>query len=246
MSGGAARPSRDVHIAAPPSREGVRIAVNGYAWLSAPVRGAITGDVSKWGRYDSPGQTYYVAGDGSTAFSEVLSALKRRLGERDPLEADAAFLGITLDELVDQLAPYWDEEEMLGHDVVPTSWRARRRRLRVRVLDGSSWVAVEHPDSISTLEHEMESDLAALGVKQLTTGVLRGDDRAVTVPIGAHLRVRQSEQGILFGSKHGGFWCVAAWLGDRSEGVVVEATEQIDPSDPDLILAATRFGLRIL
>jgi hypothetical protein len=89
----------------------VRIAKPKYGAISAPERPLrpARNARSQWGRYDSPGRTLYVASDLETAFAEVLSPFKRQLSATDPLEADAAALGITRAELLEIISAEWTE-----------------------------------------------------------------------------------------------------------------------------------------
>src|SRR3954468_10827725 len=80
-----------------------RIAETEFGAVSAPER--IDGnDRSRWGRFDVPGRTIYTAGSLDTAFAEVLSPYKRRLGEADPLAADARALGLTSSAFLEMVA----------------------------------------------------------------------------------------------------------------------------------------------
>jgi hypothetical protein len=229
-----------------------RVAKPRYGALSAPPR---TGgaDSATWGRFDSPGRTLYVARDRTTAFAEVLSPFKQQLGNVNPLEADAAALGLSLDEFLEQVASDWQEQSFMGVGAVPKLWRDVRSMYQVSATGAGWWIDVEHPDSLAALEQLVSNTLIDAGIKALTTAVLRSENRAVTTAVGTALRTLplddgQPARGLQFGSKLGGGWCRAIWLPDDDAApadLVALSGEAILITDDDLSIAATRFDIRV-
>ncbi|MCJ1698396.1 RES family NAD+ phosphorylase [Rathayibacter festucae] len=230
-----------------------RVAKPKYGLLSAPLRSGRSAR-RRWGRYDSYGRTLYLASDEETAFAEVLSVFKRRLGAADPVEKDAAALGLTREEFLEIAAAEWQESSCMGIGAVPRQWRTERRMFRVETAGSGTLIDVEHPDSIAAIEPRVEGVLARHGIRALTTAVLRGDDRIVTTAIALSLRRITVDdgsvpQGIHFGSKWGGGWCRAVWLpGDEDEwstDLRSLSGEDILATDEHLIRASERFRVRV-
>lgn len=224
-----------------------------YGGLSAPERDAALSR-ERWGRYDSPERTLYLANDLETAYAEVLSVFKRQLGAVDPLEKDAAALGIKREELLEIVSREWQESSFMGMGAIPRQWRADRMIYEV-YAEGEGWlVDVEHPDTLSKLEELLSEVLVREEISTLTTAILRGENRRVTTEVGRLLRrveldVESNARGIQFGSKFGGGWCRAIWLPDQrddwSEDLIVLSGEQILVSDEHLARACERFRLHI-
>jgi hypothetical protein len=236
------------------SERSVRIAKPKYGAISAPerpVRPARSAR-SQWGRYDSPGRTLYVASDLETAFAEVLSPFKRQLGATDPLEADAAALGITRAELLEIISAEWTERGFMGMGAIPRQWRTDRSIFQLFGQGDGWYIDVEHPDSIAAIEVALEGMLAKREVSSLTTAILRGPDRDVTTRIGRFLRRVDIDsgapaKGIQFGSKFGGGWCRAIWLPDDDSvlDLVALSGEPILVSNEALARASERFRIRV-
>lgn len=230
-----------------------RVAKPKYGPLSAPERTARSAR-RRWGRYDSYGRTLYLASDEETAFAEVLSVFKRQLGAVDPLEKDAAALGLTREEFLEIVAAEWQESSFMGVGAIPRQWRTDRSMFRVDNVGGGVWIDIEHPDSIAAIEPRVESVLARHGIRALTTAVLRGDNRIVTTAIANSLRRITLDDGsvphgIHFGSKWGGGWCRAVWLpGDEEEwstDLISLSGEDILATDEHLARASERFRIRV-
>lgn len=239
-----------LRLIADPGVYGYRVGKNEYPVLSAVSRDAATESCNGWNRYDVPGQTFYIAETRGCAYAEVLSDFKRANGASDPIAEDAAFLGMTLEEYVEEVAREWSELDFMGLGAIPAGWRYDRGMIPVVMPDG--WlIDIEHPDSISAIERMMDSELAEFGVRQLTTATLRGEDRAVTTAIATRLHsvildTGSRPFGVHFGSKHGAGWCKALWLDHPdASNVLTLSPEPILVTDDALRTAADRFRIRV-
>lgn len=227
---------------------GHRVAKNTYPEISAPLRHET--ERSSWGRYDTVDtSTLYTAGLPTGALAEVLAGFKLPLGTGSALEADAAAVGLTLEEFLADVAAEWEERSFMQTGTLPRSWRDDRTMLKIQHPLTGWFVDVEHPDSISALEPSLQTLLLVGGYEAFTTAALRGEDRALTTAIAdivhdARLDDGTYPIGIHFGSKHGESWCRAIWL-DRAHGhLTVTNTKTIDVADPDFLTATRRFGIR--
>jgi len=230
-----------------------RVAVNRYGALSAVEREP-SGNSQEWGRFDSPGRTIYSAQERETAFSEVIAQFKRQLGAVDPLEADAAALGMTRNEFLEEVAAQWSERSFMGLGAVPACWRYDRGIYQLHARPGGWWIDLDHPDTIARLEVEMEPLLAREHVAMLTTAVLTGENRRVTTAIGERLRRCRLDdgskaRGLQFRSKFGGSWCRAIWWPDPEDDweadIIALSGERILLSDEHLARASERFRIRV-
>lgn len=222
-----------------------------YPPLSAATREAGVKSRDSWNRYDVPGQTFYVAETRECAYAEVLAPFKRANGSADPLKKDAESLGMTLEEFVEEIAREWSERDFMGLGAIPAGWRYDRGMFPV-VLPDTGWlVDIEHPDSISAIEKLLGDELSWLRVDHLTTGTLRGEDRAVTTAIAMRLHdvmldTGYTPEGIHFGSKHGTSWCKALWLDHpATSDILTLSPDPILVTDDALKIAADRFRIRI-
>ncbi len=229
-----------------------RVAIDRYGALSAIER-IKSEDRADWGRFDSPGFTIYTAQERETAYAEVLAQFKRQLGTADPLEADAAALGMTRNEFLEEVAAQWAEQSFMGLGAAPASWRHDRGIYEVYAQPGGWWIDIDHPDTIALLEESLESLLIVERVKTLTTSVLTGDNRRITTAIGELLRQcvlddGSQARGLQFRSKFGGAWCRAIWLPGEDDGeadLVALSPDRILLSDEHLARASERFRIRV-
>lgn len=233
-----------------------RVAKPQYGSLSSPERRREF-DRSRWGRYDSPGNTLYVAEDEATAFAEVIAPFKRQFGMVDPLEKDAAALGMKREEFLEAVAEEWSIEQFMGIGAVPRQWRTDRQLYRVYCETRGWFIDVEHPNTISWLEGQTEvaSRLSDYKIPALTTAVLRGENRQVTTLVGTLLRQTILDTGlpalgIQFGSKFGSGWCRAIWMPrpnteDWGPDLIELSGEQILATDEHLARACEWFRIRV-
>lgn len=231
---------------------GFHVGKTAYPALSAAPRSAADKDRHGWGRYDVPGSTYYLAETRTAAYAEVLSPFKRANGSGDPLAEDAAFMGMTLEEYVEEVAREWDERSFMGLGAVPASWRLDRGMYAVALPETGWLIDVEHPDSMAALEDMIGSLLGGLGVASLTTGALRGEQREVTTLIAQTLQTVTlggdgiTPMGIHFGSKFGAAWCKAYWLDHPdARSLLPLSPDPVLLTDPALNTAADRFRIRV-
>ena len=234
-----------------PGIVGYHVGKNEYPPLSGAPRDGADTSRNAWGRYDVPGQTFYVAETRNAAYAEVLSGFKRANGAADSLAQDADFAGMTLADYVEEIAREWSERNFMGLGAIPADWRYDRGLIPVMLPDPGWLVDVEDPDSIASIERAMGPALASLGISHLTTGNLRGEDRAVTTRIAEYLQglmldTGATPLGVHFGSKHGASWCKAIWL-DHPDAVHVRTlpAKSILVTDEDLKVAADRFRIRV-
>lgn len=219
--------------------------------LSAAPRDASEKWRQAWGRYDVPGQTFYVAETRECAYAEVLAFFKRANGTGDSLAKDAEFAGLSLAEYVEEIAREWSERDFMGLGAIPAGWRYDRGITPISLPDPGWLIDIEHPESISFIERELEGTLAAHRVTSLTTATLRSEDRPVTTAIaeflhGVTLDDDTTPLGIHFGSKHGAAWCKALWL-DHADArdLISLSPEPILVTDDDLKRVADRFRIRV-
>lgn len=230
-----------------------RIAEHEFGAVSAPTRDT-DDDRTMWGRFDSPGCTIYTAATRESAYVEVLSQFKRKLGENDPLEADAAALSMSRDQFLEEIASEWDARSFMGVGAVPASWRHKRRIYELRAEGSGWWIVLDHPATLSTLERVLEPLLIEEGVPALTLGVLTGENRRITTAVGEYLRRIELDdgtqaRGLQFPSKFGGSWCRAIWLPQEDETWQADILELIPElilvSDEDLAQASKWLDIRV-
>lgn len=233
------------------SETGWRIAKTSYGPLNPPLRSNDPdADPASWGRFDTRGgRTVYLAATRECAFAEVLAYQRRKLGERDSLAKDAAFLGLEVADLVATVEHEWQDRGHPPPGHVGKGWRTERAMYEIPLPDKGWWVLLEHPDSIAAAEAALEDQLASVGVGELDVAVLRGHNRDATVLLAswvcdAVLDDGSKAHGIRFESRHatGGVW--AHWIRPDGRGSVYVGTA-IDESDEDLVRVADRIGLRI-
>lgn len=83
---------------------GLRVATRTRGPLDPPVR--LSGeDPGEWNRFDTPGSTIYLADSEEIAFAEMLSTYALKLGQKHPLQKDADFLGMGLEEFYCPVRP---------------------------------------------------------------------------------------------------------------------------------------------
>ncbi|WP_404473448.1 hypothetical protein [Microbacterium aerolatum] len=241
-----------LRLIADPGTYGYHVGKTEYPPLSAIAREAGAGSRNGWNRYDAAGyQTFYVAETREAAYAEVLAPFKRANGSADPLAKDAEALGMTLEEFVEEVAREWSERDFMGLGAIPSGWRYDRGMIPTVMPEPGWLVDIEHPDSISAVERMMGEELSWLRVDHLTTGTLRGEDRAITTAIATFLHdiileTQDMPLGIQFGSKHGAAWCKALWLDHPAAGEILTLSpDSILVTDDDLKIAADRFRIRV-
>ena len=234
-------------------RTGFRIATTIRGPLDPPER-LVGDDPAEWSRYDTRGSTVYISDTEEIAFAEVLSGYALKLGARHPMQKDADFQGMTLDVYMRSIAAEWGNH--MGPGFLAKQWRDLRSIYKLTLSSTGWWVDVEHPDSIAAISAGIGEQLhTQLGLKQLTLGVLHGEDRVATTMVSTWIRQQvlvdgSRPLGLRFKSKHGGGGCWAYWLRRRDDGLdEINMTDddgaQIHINNPSLQTVAKRFGIKV-
>lgn len=227
-----------------------------------PSAASRTADVHRqdWGRWDTLGATYYVAGAPEIAYAEVLAVFKLPNGAPDLLAEIADQFGITRDEAAAYIAEDWGylEKDFQGIGAIPSAWRTSRRLYEVQLQDHGWVVDMQHPDTIAALEAAGDGMLSRWlglqGIPALTLSTLTSENRTVTTEIadvlrGTTLDDGSTPAGVHFPSKHGMSWCRALWLppADALQHAWIDVVKShpISVDDPDLQTVARRFRLTV-
>jgi hypothetical protein len=235
-----------------------RIATTSYGPLNPPLRSGDRRDCAGWGRFDIPGgRTAYLAESRECAYAEVLAYYRRRIGDRDSLSKDAAFLELTDDALAALIEAEWATRGHVAPGHLPAGWRTSRTIYRIELPSSGWWVVLEHPDSIASAEAALGAELEAEGIDALDVAVLRGSNRAVTVLLADWVRQSllddgSAPHGISYQSRHatGGAW--AYWLPSGRPATATAVSKAritraspIAANDPDLRAVAERFRVTV-
>lgn len=234
-------------------RSGRRVATTHRGALDPPER--LSGDdPAGWSRYDTPGSTVYISDTDEIAFAEVLSGYALKLGTKHPMQKDADFMGMSLDDYIKGVDDDWGNQVKRG--CLPRHWRDRRSIYQLTLGSVGWWVDVENPDSIAAISAGIGAELhTEFGITQLTLGVLHGENRAATTMIATWIREQVLEGGnlplgIRFASKHGGGYCWAYWLRRRDDGLdgddmSSDSGAEIHEHNPSLLAVTKRFGIKV-
>lgn len=112
-----------------------RVAKTAYGPLNPPLR-PVEGieDTAGWSRFDVPdARTVYAASTAECAYAEVLAYHRRRLGDQDPLVADAIAVGLTATELAAEVTTEWGDRGHMRPGELALGWRAERTLYRLRL-----------------------------------------------------------------------------------------------------------------
>ncbi|MDQ6739420.1 MAG: RES domain-containing protein [Actinomycetota bacterium] len=232
---------------------GYRVAVVDYGALNPPSRSAGS-DRGQWGRFDTNGSTVYMASTPETAFQEVLSLFSQKLGARNPLDKDAASLGLTVEGFMAAVAQEWEEGTYMGRGALPAQWRNRRRLFHLQLPERESWIDIAHPETIAMIRRVLGEDLhTATGCSDVTLAEIHSPNREVTTRIAGWIRGLVLDDGshpagIRYTSKYGGE-CFAYWLRCRDDGLGADTLQVVDKTNIDLRMdafetAADRLGIR--
>ncbi|KIC68747.1 hypothetical protein RM50_04475 [Pseudarthrobacter phenanthrenivorans] len=234
-------------------RSGRRVATTDHQALDPRER--LSGDdPAGWSRYDTPGSTVYISDTDEIAFAEVLAGYALKLGTKHPMQKDADFMGMSLDDYIKGIDDDWGNNVKRG--CLARHWRDRRRAYHLTLNGAGWWVDVEHPDSIAAISAGIGAKLnAEFDIPQLTLGILHGENRAATTMIATWIREQVLEDGsrplgIHFASKHGGGYCWAYWLRRRDDGLdgddmTSDSGTEIRDNDPALLTVTKRFGIKV-
>lgn len=198
-------------------------------------------DRRDWNRFDTPGLTIYGADQRATAFTESIAYKAPSARNYAGLAEEAAFLGVGLDELLDEL-------RTLGAPVdgMDSDWRLAREIYTVEFA-ARAWVDLVHPDTVVAVK---SSGIAE--ADRLTLADLTGDDRAITTKVAQWIRAQRLDTGaapagLRYPSKFGfaeGDYCWAAFLEDNGLACTVRG-EAFSAWDRDLRKAVLRTGVSV-
>ncbi|MBI2940675.1 MAG: RES family NAD+ phosphorylase [Chloroflexi bacterium] len=127
--------------------------------------------------------------------------------------------------------------------MVPADW-ARKRCVRAfRVLPGQRWLDLRAFETREALRLELAEVLANLRIDDLDVSGVRGPRRELTQAI-ARWAYEHGFAGLAYRSRFDdSLDCWAVFEGAELEPVGV--AEPLTPADPDLLAAATLFGLHV-
>lgn len=182
-----------LHLVAAAGETAYRIAQDRYVHRaginSSPENrhvGSITdGTPDKRGRFDTLGKTVYFADSPQTAFAEVLQGFVQ---SRTALAPDAAAAGLTIDEYIAAVLEEAEHNDVDRPWAISGDWQFNRSIHRVSMPRTGWWVAIDQPATQSTLTRALALDLTALGYRQVHTGVVTSDNRAVTTQVADYVR----------------------------------------------------------
>lgn len=183
---------------------------NESAQLSAPL--------TAWNRWDTLGRTIYLAESAEAAYAEALAPYRRRTTAGDPLEADAAAMGLTVAQFVEMVEREWSQACFMRTGNLPASWRQARALYSVSMPGHGYWIDITHGDSLAALDAALGPRLVDLGYTGgLTMSAVLSDDRELTVHIATLLRdlvLHDGSEplGVKFPSKWGFGTCYAYWM----------------------------------
>jgi hypothetical protein len=197
-----------------------RLAKSSYGPLN-PEKRKSGGNSEEWGRYDvRQHRTVYGAQPIEASYAESLAFARKRMtldqpqlrelfDDVDPADTTA---------LLEAVQREWAERHHMLPGQLNAGWRYERLIHEIYLPADGWFVDIEASDSVAAASDAVGGALAALGVKNLTVGHLRGEDRRVTTAVAEWVWPLVLDDGSLplgirFGSKHGSDWtCWAVWL----------------------------------
>jgi len=227
--------------------------------LTGESRPSLSAPIAEWSRWDTIGRTIYLADSADAAYAEALAAFRRRTAaDVDPLEADAAAVGLTLEEFLAAVDSDWDEGLFMRTGNLPASWRDARALYTMAMPSSGSWIDVAHGDTLAALDGALGSQLVDLGYeKGLTVADVLGEDRELTVRIAVALRNHvlpdgSEPLGIVYPSKRGYGTCFAYWMRRLDLGIGAGADDprpirpqEITEQDPALVRVSNTYHIRV-
>lgn len=236
---------------------GYRVAKKEYGPVSPlPRDAAATPRVrSTWGRFDVLGKTIYAAADAATAIIESLAWTAQNHHQSHALQKTANQLGMSLEDLLKQIAKELDENGAMKQGAVPRGWRLDRQVFKLQI--SPHWlVDLASADTIAAINDRYLEPLTAqnLTTDRITLSDLTGGTRGLTQFIaeqiaGTELYDRSTPDGMLYPSKLGSAGtgqghCYALWPSDTIKIFEIDA-EPITLDTPGIKQAEKLHGIRI-
>ncbi|HZL06421.1 MAG TPA: hypothetical protein VFE45_13565 [Coriobacteriia bacterium] len=233
--------------------------IHGIDVRTGETRRTLSAPLSDWNRWDTIGRTFYLADSLEAAYAEALAPFRRRTGDgSDPLEADAAAIGLTLEEFIALVEADCGECSFMRTGNLPASWRHARAVYTLHMPTVGSWIDIGHGDTLAALDAALGPQLSDLGYENgLTVADVLSDDRQLTTRIAAALRglvfADGSEPlGIAYPSKRGYGTCWAYWMRRLDLGLATGAHDPrptravpITERDPTLVRVSGVYGIRV-
>ncbi len=180
------------------------------------------------GRFDDPRRLF-----------RTLYAAERRLGCF--VELLAAFRPSP--QALALLRAVENADEPLTSGVVPPDWARKRCGRAFRLRPGQRWLDLRAFETREALRGLLAGELVRLGLDDLDVSGVRGPRRELTQAI-ARLAYEHGFAGLAYRSRFDdSLDCWAIFEGAEFEPIGV--AEPLTPADPDLVEAATLFGLRV-
>lgn len=198
-------------------------------------------DRKEWNRFDTPGQTIYGADQRATAFTESMAYKSPAACKYAALAEEAAFLGVGIDELKDEL-----RQNGIPIDGLDADWRLDRQ-IYLLEFPSLTWVDLTAPETVSRIR---AAGFAA--ANRFTISDLTGDDRTLTTAVATWIRAQTLDTGhqpagLRYPSKFGvaeGDHCWAGYI--EGSGFAGRCSgEAFRADDPDLVMAINRTGVPV-
>lgn len=238
---------------------GYRLAKKEYGPLNPLPRDvkATLDEKKSWGRFDVPGVTIYAAGDPATAIIEALAWVAQSHDQVHALQKTANQLGMSLEQLLKQVAEELDENDAMSLGAVPAGWRLDREIYTLQI--SPHWlVDLTSADTIGAINERYLEPLTTQGIiadhRRITLSDLTGDTRAITQFIADQIKGSQlygdpMPDGLVYPSKLGAVGasrgrCFALWPSENIT-ITVVGSQPITEDAPGIKQAQKLHGIRI-
>src|SRR5665647_442498 len=136
--------------------------IHGIDVRTGETRRTLSAPLSDWNRWDTIGRTIYLAESLEAAYAEALAPFRRRTGDgSDPLEADAAAIGLTLEEFIALVEADCGECSFMRTGNLPASWR-HARGVYVHMPPGRWQVPCAHETALTAVSFDQRDELLCL------------------------------------------------------------------------------------
>lgn len=208
-----------------------------------------------WGRFDVPGKTIYAAADTATAIIESLAWTAQNHRQIHAMQKTANQLGLSLDDLLRQIAKELDENGAMKQGAIPAGWRLDRQVFKLQI--SPHWlVDLSSADTLAALNERYLDSLAVqnLATDRITLSDLTGGVRGLTQLIAEQIASTKLyddsvPNGLMYPSKLGSAGtgqgrCYALW---PSETIKISevGSEQIDIETAGIKQAQKLHGIKI-